>query len=491
MQAAHTVRARAPSRRAQAAFGVGAAASGVTAQAISAFALLYYNQVVGLSPATVGLAMMISLIADALWDPLIGLWSDRFRSRLGRRHPFMYTAAVPAGAAFWLLWNPPAGLTEVTGLVYLTATLMAVQFFTSLYEVPSTSLAPEMAPDYDARTSLLASRYLFGVLGGVLMSVLAFQVFLSDRAGGVTNAAGFAGYGLAGAAVITAAILISSLGTHGQIALLARPPARQAGLRDLMAPVAAALRNRNFVAIMVAALFSGLSGGVSRGLGMYFNLYFWELSTDDLSLLIFPSLLASLVGVAAAPYAARRWGKKRVVLILFSLSVFSSVLPMSLRLLGVLPGNDWPGLLPLLALDAFVSGALGLMGMIIVTSMLADVVEDDAARTGHRSEGLFFAANSVLNKCISGVGTFVSGLMLTWIAFPADARPGAVDAGLMHQLGYMYLPAAVLLAALSLITLSFFRIDRAQHEANLSRIESAALADEAVEAANPVGQRSP
>ena len=76
-------------------YGVGSIAFGVHVAILSSALMLYYNQVVGLPAAWVGAAIMITLIFDAICDPLIGEWSDHTRSRWGRRHPFMYASAVP------------------------------------------------------------------------------------------------------------------------------------------------------------------------------------------------------------------------------------------------------------------------------------------------------------------------------------------------------------------------------------------------------------
>lgn len=475
--------ARLPARRVgalpYAAIGVGAVASGIAAQAITALALLFYNQVVGMSATAVGLVLMLSLIGDAFWDPAIGLWSDATLSRLGRRHPFMYAAVVPTGIAFWALWNPPADLSDAGNFAYLLVTIMAVRFFSSLYEVPATSLIPEIAPDYDKRTGFVSVLYFGGVSGLVLASLLAFQIFLSDRAGGVHNPAGYGRFGLWCGVVISLSFLFATIGTHRQIPHLANPPEDGNGgkLRRALSQVAAAFSNRNFLAIMIASLFSGLSTGVSNTLTTYFNVYFWGLSTDQLSGLALPILVASIVSVSITPALTRRYDKKRVAMGGLALAATAAVLPIGLRLLGILPGNDWPWLMPFLLGQIFLASVLALTGLIAITSMLADVVEDNAARTGYRSEGLFFSANTLVNKCVTGLGTLLAGAMLTWVSFPADAKPGAFSASLMHKLGVIYVPIALLLGIISLITIHFFRIDRAQHKANLSRLASAAPAE--------------
>jgi Na+/melibiose symporter-like transporter len=487
-----TVDSRRLRRTTRWAFGIGALSSGLAGQAITILALIFYNQVVGMSAAAVGLALMISLVFDALWDPGIGLWSDRTRSSIGRRHPFMYASVVPAGVAFWALWSPPLDMSDGQNFVWLLGSLLAVRFFISLSEIPSTSLAPEMAPDYDARTSLIAGRYFWGVIGGVLASMLAFQGFLSDRVGGIANMDGYVKYGLTGGAIIAVTVLISSLGTHKEIPNLTRASDQPFSSRDLLREVRSAFTNRNFASIMIAALFSGMNAGISGGLGVYFNLYFFELSTDQISLLVGPVLLASLVGVIFAPILARTWGKKRVVMVSFGLAIFASTTPIGLRLLGILPGNDWPWLVTFLVVETFFATTLVLIGLVVSTSMLADVVEDNAVRTANRSEGLFFAANSVLSKAVTGLGTLVAGLMLTWVKFPTHATPGSIDPSLMHELGYVYVPVGVTLSVLSLYALSYFDIDRATHEANLSKLEAAALADVGtIESGNPVAPSGP
>src|SRR5215813_11620501 len=175
-------------------YGVGSIAFGVHLTILTSFLLLYLNQVVGLPAAWVGAAMMVTLIIDAICDPLIGEWSDHTRSRWGRRHPFMYGSAVPAAVAFYLLFNPPLGWSPRHLFTYLVATLVSLRLLLSLYGIPSAALGPELTYDYDQRTSLMSWRFFFGTLGGASISVLALQVFLRKDAIhplGLLNRAGY------------------------------------------------------------------------------------------------------------------------------------------------------------------------------------------------------------------------------------------------------------------------------------------------------------
>jgi len=113
--------------------------------------------------------------------------------------------------------------------------------------------------------------------------------------------------------------------------------------------------------------------------------------------------------------------------------------------------------------------------------MVADVVEDNAVRTGQRSEGLLFAANSLLSKCTTGVGAFTAGALLSLVQFPAHAAPGSVDPDIMRHLALIYLPAVALLSGTSIAVLTLYRIDRATHERNLERLRDAAALAELAE----------
>ena len=145
-------------------YGLGSVAYGVAAGALSASVLVYYfNQVMHIPAVWGGAAILVSLSADVILDPLIGHGSDNFRSRIGRRHPFMYASALPVAVFFYFLWHAPRGLEGTSALVFAMVMLIGVRVSVASYEIPSTALTPELAPDYHQRTGLLAYRWFFSM----------------------------------------------------------------------------------------------------------------------------------------------------------------------------------------------------------------------------------------------------------------------------------------------------------------------------------------
>lgn len=456
-------------------YGLGAVAFGVKDNGFQFFLLLYYNQVLGLPESWVGLGIMLALVSDALIDPVIGFVSDHLHSRWGRRHPFLYASALPVAITYWLLWNPPAGLSHGALFAYFVVVAVLVRFFVALNEIPSASLVPELTDDYDERTSILSHRFFFGWWGGLAMTILAYGVFLqpdAEHPTGVLNPEGYGRYGLVASVVLFAAILISALGTHWTIPYLRRPPVQRGqGVWGAFAELRETLSNRSFLALFCAGIFAAMAGGLVGALGIYINTFFWELTATQISLITLGYFLSAILAVAIAPRVARRLGKKQAAIATSLAAILIGPTPVGLRLLGAFPPNGSPRLLPLLFAFGMVTVAVIIMSGILTASMVADIVEDSEVVTGRRSEGVFVAANSFVQKAVSGIGIFGSSLLLGVIGFPRGAQPGQVAPEVIHRLGLVYAPTIVVLNLIALAFLSTYGISRASHEANLRRLE--------------------
>jgi len=455
-------------------YGIGSVAYGVKDNGFQFFLLLYYNQVLGLPEAWVGLGIMVALLVDALIDPLVGYASDHWHSRWGRRHPFMYAAALPVAGAYWLLWSPPGGLPPAQLFAYFVAVAVLVRVCITFYEIPSASLVPELTDDYDDRTAILSFRFFFGWWGGLGMAVAAYAIFLQPDAShptGVLNPTGYHHYGVAASLMMLVAILVSALGTHAYIPQLRRPPARHAlGARGVFRQVLETLSNRSFVALFVAGVFAAIGIGITSALAIYINTYFWELSSTQMSVLVLPLFLSALLAVGIAPALSVRLGKKRAAIAVSIAALVMSPAPIALRLAGFFPANDTPWLLPAVLLFNVVSVTLFITSGILTASMVADLAEDSEVATGRRSEGVFVAANMFVQKAVSGVGIFASSLLLGAVGFPRGAQPGTVDPAVVWRLGFVYVTLLVAVYAIAIGFLSTYRISRESHEENLRRL---------------------
>lgn len=456
-------------------YGIGAVAYGVKDNGFGTFLLLFYNQVLGLPAATVGLVIMVALLVDAMIDPAVGFFSDRTRSRWGRRHPWMYASAVPIAIGWLLLWNPPA-LSGSMALLWLFLTAVVVRSAVSAYEVPSVALTSELTADYDERTRIMAYRYLFGWAGGLGMLLAAYTLFLPTDAAhprGLLERSGYVHMAWAGAAVMFIAILVSAIGTHNEIARLPRAPANGtlgASFRELGATV----KNRGFVILMAAGLCLYTNQGINFALSNYLYTHVWRFEKSAFVMLAFTLFAGVIVAFAMAPRIARRIGKPKAAALFMTGAVFLLTLPYWLRLAGWFPVPDDPRMLPLLFSIFTCNAACSVSAMMLGASMMADVVEDSEVSTGRRSEGVFFAGAFFIQKCTSGVGIFLAGIILSIARFPEAAKPGMVPVGTVDRLTIVFIATYIVLGAMGVFLFTRFPFGRAEHDARLATLAAGA-----------------
>lgn len=456
------------------AFGVGGAAGGIKNNGFDYVLLLFYSQILGLPGWWVAGAIWIALIIDAVSDPVVGYWSDNLRSKLGRRHPFLYAAAIPVAIAYFFVWNPPTGLEGSSLFAWLLTLTIIVRVGYTLFEVPSLSLAAELSQDYDVRTMLMSYRYFFAWIGGLTIQVMLFAVFLEPSEGdaqGFQHIPGWNTYGLVAAIAIFSAIAITALGTHHRIPNLKKPPAkRQLTIGKIFSEIWETLSNPSFRALFIATLFGLLATGISATLNQYINSFFWNFTGDQLALLTLAVFVSSGMALLVAPIAGRVWGKKRAAIIIGLLAFTLAPAPVFARLLGLLPENGTPELFYIILTVTVFDIALIIAYQMLAASMVTDIVEESELKTGRRSEGTFFAGITFIRKLSQGIGVLTASLILAAASIAPGTRVEDASADSVAALGWGYATTLLTVWMLMLIAISFYRISREDHARNLEAL---------------------
>ncbi len=451
-------------------YGFGAVANGAKSNGFNYLLLFFYSQVVGLPADWVSYGIFIALLFDAISDPLVGYLSDNLRSRWGRRHPFMYASAIPVAVAYYFLWSPP-DLEPEALFVYFVVAAVVIRTLITFYEIPSTALVAELTEDYDQRTRFMSFRYFFGWWGGLTMAVLAYLVFLPESKGGLEYVAGWRNYGLAASVMICISIFVCALGTHRHIPHLKQAPVSTGfSARRSLGELKETLSNRSFLVLFVSALFTAVAAGVSTTLSVYYARHFWELTSGQIGYLQFPYFASAFLALLFAPWASRVMGKKRAAITITSVSVVMAPMPYILRMLGWFPENGTDTLFYTLMVFNTLEVTLIIASSILISAMIADVVEDSEVATGRRSEGIFFAANSFAQKAVNGLGVIVAGQILAYVQFPTQAKPGEVPTSTLFELATIYIPTLWTFYLIAIVVLAFYHINRDTHTENLRKL---------------------
>ena len=227
------------------------------------------------------------------------------------------------------------------------------------------------------------------------------------------------------------------------------------------------LSNKSFLALFLTALFGAVAAGLSAGLTFYMSGYFWEFSTDQISVLSFSIIISAFVALFVSPIISRRIGKKRGAIIA-GISAFTiAPMPVVLRLLDLMPENGDPMVFPIVWIAFITEITLVITLSILTSSMMADLVEDSEIRTARRSEGVLFAAATFARKAVQGFGVLAASAVLALVQFPKGVAPGQVPDETVFRLGLYYAPILFFVWMLAIASLKLYRIDRGQHEENL------------------------
>ena len=445
-------------------FGVGAISDGAIVTAFNAWNFLFYNQVLGLSGTLAGLAVTISLILDGISEPLVGSLSDRWRSKLGRRHPFLYAAPIPLAISFYLLYAPPSGLTGVPLFLWFTAFATLHRQALTIYQVPHLALGAELSNDYHERSIIMSYTLLFGVVGGAGGTMFGWS-WLDHHPGKQMVRENYVGVGAMIALMSAVAIFLSAHFTRDQIPRL-KPPAENVprlSLVQLTREIGDCLSNLNYRNLLLGLFSLSATFGTLETLQSHVSLFFWQLPAKTLKIFPLITLPAFILAFIMTVRLHRRFDKRLTIIGALLLATLAVATPITLRLLGLFPGPGAKGLVPLLMMFTFLYYTGFATLTISVLSALADVADEHELNTGRRQEGVFYAARTFFSKLSTGLGHVLAGAAIDIIKFPVKAVPGTVPEDVLAQLGFVQGPLASIPAFVAIIFYARYRIDKQRH----------------------------
>jgi len=435
-------------------YGIAEFGISMMTSALQFFQVFYYTDVVHYDPALVGTALLVGKLTwDALNDPILGYLSDRFKSRWGRRRPFMLLGAVPLGLSYWLLFSVPEGLVGAKAFLTVIGTFWLFDIFHSLVSVPYFSMTPELTFDYDERTSLTAVRKIFGVSGYLMgavattMTTKALQeaLHITERASWSTMGAIF---GMIGVFVI----LITTL-TIKERQLNAFEPSKMPPFKSFLET----LRNVPFRRLSAAFLLSSFSFSVITGSFAYFLTYQLDMG-DDLPLVLGSLMITLMIFLYFWKWVSTKINKGpsyALGLLIASLALISSFF------LGTGPTN-------LIFVIAIIVGFGFSAQYIFPWSMLADVIEVDQKNTGEHRAGIYHGVWAFLTKFTNALGVGTIGWVLTGFGYIADQAQSA-HALLGIRLLFAIIGSVVMISSLPLLV--WYPITKRTHRELLESIQ--------------------
>ncbi|WP_091227396.1 MFS transporter [Microbacterium sp. 3J1] len=397
----------APTRAQTIAFGASGFPTQLMSQTFSAFVVYFYVTQLGVAPAWVAAAMIAHGVLNAVLNPVVGAVSDRIRTPWGRRIPWIGIGIVPLVAAFALVWMPPE--LPTAGLIVWFLVVVAVYDIAFVVVVLNISaLFPEIFRTTEERARGNVPRQIFAILGMVLGTAGAPVLYGS--------------IGWPGMAIVLSAVCLVLLVWSFCGGMIERrvPEAASEAMRwgDQLKYTFA---NRAFVPYVLGSLCVQTAIAVILAALPFYVRYSLHAAEGEGSLLLGAIFVTAIPSIVLWSTVVRRTSPRSALLwsvAVFGVAVLGYLLPSSVlaaALVGVAVGVGVGGLLQLLEV------------------VLAQIIDEDATRTGHRREGAYFGVNGFVVRGSVVLQAVVAAAVLTASGFDAslgDAQPETVDGGI-------------------------------------------------------------
>lgn len=401
------------------AYGLGDTASNIIFQTVMMFLLIFYTDVMGLSPALVGTMFLVVRVFDAITDPLMGALSDRTRTRWGQFRPYLLWLAIPFGIISVTAFTTP-DLSDNGRLIYAFVTYTLLMAVYTAINIPYCALGGVITADPKERVTVQSYRFVFAMVGGLI--VAAGTMPMVQWFGNGDNAKGYQLTMLAMSTLGVVLFLLCFAGTKERIAA----PDQQSSFGD---DLKALWQNDQWRVLCIAGLFL-LTGQVLRfTLAVYYVKYFLgreDLITGFMTLGVF----GSMIGVALAQPLAKRICKIKAYIGLQLIAAAICALSYFIREDQIV-----------LAFGAFFLWKFFLdMATPLLWAKMADTIDYGQWKTGIRVTGMVYSAVVFFIKMGVALGGAMAGWLLAYYGYQADVvQTGSSKAGIL--LSFTIFPA--------------------------------------------------
>ena len=444
------------SRKTKFFYGIGDLGNAVVNSAIQFFLMKFYTDGALVSPALAGNALLIGKIWDGINDPLFGWFTDRTKSRHGKRRVFMLFGAIPLAIAIALLWFVPAA-DRIWTFVWIAATFVLFDTVWTLTNVPYYALTSELTDNYDERSSLTTYRMAMAVpayLVGAALTPAIVGLFALQRTG-------YAFIGIVYGLLAAGALLISAAGLRERNKLAVAKP-EPSPFKSLVL----AFKNRPFVWLCGTYFVINLSFAFIKTLMVYYIEY-QLLMKAETTLVMGLMLICVTISLPFWQWVGRKMDKGPA----YGLGMAAGALAIILTFF--LPHQStW-----MIYIIAVLAGFGFASQWIYPWAMVADVADYDRAETGQQRSGMYYGVWGLATKISEALALAAVGWILAGFHYVPNVEQTS-QALLGIRLFFGLVPAAIIFASLPL--LFKYPLNRRRHaeiRARLDAMDAAAQAD--------------
>ncbi|MHA1269911.1 MAG: MFS transporter [Candidatus Helarchaeota archaeon] len=422
-------------------YSIGQFADTVAYQAFTYLIFTFYFSVVKLNVNWISWGFIVWSIWNALNDPLLGLLSDRTKSKWGRRKPWIVAATVPLSLVMFFLFTP-LGYTELAKFIYFIIIIVIFDGVYTMMSLNHTSLFPEMYIDEKARASVSSLRRYLTVIGLIVAFIIP-TLFIEDLTNKFNLPYTLTQYQINGA--VLGVIVLIGLVVLIKWGIKEKEEFREDAVKspNILKAFKYTLKNKAFLTYVVAGLMNWYVFGMLPTIIPFYGTYVLGIEKESilLSVLLLVGFLMSIPGIYIWKLVGFKIGTRRGLMVSMTCWAIS--------------------LAPFYFISDFISGlitmlfmGLGLAGSLYyIDLIISDIIDEDELKTGVRREGGYYGINALIIR-LSTILTFVTiGTVLSttgWYIYDPGVYDITIEIGL-RSLMFIFPAIALGIGVISLI----------------------------------------
>jgi Na+/melibiose symporter-like transporter len=436
-------------------YGIGVFGYGLTTQMISSYLVFYGTAVLYLPGGLIGFIVALSVLWDAVSDPVMGYISDGTQSKWGKRHPYLLIGTLTMALGTYFLWTTDPNMSAAAKFTWIFLNVMMLKTFITIYITPFNALGAEMTTDYDGRSSIQAVKTVFFLLSILSVTAISMFIFFIPTEAypvGQLNPTAYRNMALTIAVItlITGAATLVSTRSYRLIGEVSSKMTFNTFLRSIKI----AWMGKDYRSVVIGYLFTNLASALIGTIGLHIFTFTFLMDNVQIGMVFTIQILVSIVSQPFWISFSKRFDKKNAIIAGLYISITASIILMLLVFFRQYVHDYYQ----LMFIYSIVVG-FGTSGLFSLPfSMIADTVDLEEHAHGKRNEGVYYGLINFGYKISQSLAILLFGILLDLIGFDAQLSSQANRTVLILGLS---LPTGSLIAFfLARVSYHYYTLDR-------------------------------
>ena len=430
-------------------YGIGNLGYSTISSALSNFIMFFGTSVMGIPGTLVGIAVSISVLWDAISDPIVGYFSDNLNSSIGKRHPFMLIGILGMCAINLIIWLVPPTAPLSIKFIWILFSLLLVQTFCTFFSTPHLALGLEMTNNPHEQTSIQCSRTIFQLIGMMLPTVLMFIFMPEDNGGqGQLLAQGYINTAYVSSLLCLFFGLITFFGTlKHQVCCQPKSIKKKESIISIFNDFFKILKKREYRIIIFGYATSLFASAFLTGAGMHMFTYCFHFSSKQISISMGTLIISAVLAQIFWGKISQKQTKKNVLIQGLSVGILGILCLWAVFILRELFSTNilFYLCLPFIFISGFGTGVLYSFPL----SIFGDSIANDKELKETNKTGVYSGIMTLAYKISNAVALVIIGIVLDFIKFSSvsPVQPISVQNGL----GLLVILGTIISLALSIL----------------------------------------